>query len=403
MKILLSAYACEPNRGSEPEVGWNWALELANLGHQVWVITRSNNRKPIEEELSKTLPDSNLHFIYFDLPDWACRWKKGIKGVHLYYLLWQLGAYGVARQHHHLHQFDQVYHVTFVSVRQPSFMGCLGVPFVFGPVAGGERAPYALRKSFPLSGWLNDFLRDVANVLILFDPLMHLTFMTARHIYVTSEDTRRVLPWCYRHKASVHLAIGLSEAKTVPLSTRKTVGLNILFVGNLLYLKGIHLALRALPVLLAHAPDVHFTIIGNGPDKAWLKKLSALLQIETHVTWIDQLPRQSLLEQYALYDLLLFPSLHDSGGMVVLEALSRGLLTVCLDIGGPGQIVTSECGSCISVKNADEEDIVASIAACLAGFYDLPSSKREKMAMAATQRAAEFLWPTVVSKLFLTE
>ena len=34
-KILLSAYACEPHKGSEPGIGWNWAIQLASLGHQV--------------------------------------------------------------------------------------------------------------------------------------------------------------------------------------------------------------------------------------------------------------------------------------------------------------------------------------------------------------------------------
>jgi hypothetical protein len=44
-KILLSAYACEPNKGSEPEVGWKWAITLSQLGHEVYVITRLNNKK----------------------------------------------------------------------------------------------------------------------------------------------------------------------------------------------------------------------------------------------------------------------------------------------------------------------------------------------------------------------
>ena len=43
-KILLSAYACEPNRGSEPGVGWNWALQLNKLGYDIKVVTRLNNK-----------------------------------------------------------------------------------------------------------------------------------------------------------------------------------------------------------------------------------------------------------------------------------------------------------------------------------------------------------------------
>ena len=51
LKVLISAYACEPNKGSEPEVGWQWALQMARY-HDVTVLTRSNNRAGIEKELA---------------------------------------------------------------------------------------------------------------------------------------------------------------------------------------------------------------------------------------------------------------------------------------------------------------------------------------------------------------
>ncbi|AST06080.1 hypothetical protein AF2641_03890 [Anoxybacillus flavithermus] len=52
-KVLLSAYACEPNRGSEPGVGWNWAIELSKKGYEVWVLTRANNQDVIDNFLAK--------------------------------------------------------------------------------------------------------------------------------------------------------------------------------------------------------------------------------------------------------------------------------------------------------------------------------------------------------------
>ena len=52
LKILLSAYACEPNKGSEPEVGWKWATTLPRLGHEVYVVTRSNNKENIQNYLN---------------------------------------------------------------------------------------------------------------------------------------------------------------------------------------------------------------------------------------------------------------------------------------------------------------------------------------------------------------
>ena len=64
-EVLLIAFACEPNKGSEPGVGWNWALYLSKYLN-VTVVTRANNRNVIENELkSKFYP--NLSFVYYVL------------------------------------------------------------------------------------------------------------------------------------------------------------------------------------------------------------------------------------------------------------------------------------------------------------------------------------------------
>ena len=78
LKVLVSAYACEPDKGSEPGVGWNWAKQIAHF-HEVWVVTRTNNRPAIEERIEKN-PDPNLHFIYVDLPYGSVDGKKDSGG-----------------------------------------------------------------------------------------------------------------------------------------------------------------------------------------------------------------------------------------------------------------------------------------------------------------------------------
>ena len=276
MKILLSAYACEPNKGSEPSVGWHWALETARLGHEVWVLTRTNNRGPIEAELAKSPPIKNLHFLYYDLPHWARWWKKGNRGIHLYYLLWQWGAYLLAKRVHKTERFDRVHHVTFVSVRQPSFMGNLKIPFVFGPVAGGERAPWRLRMGYSLRGWVMDVVRDGATFLIRIDPFTRWTFKQAERIYVTSEQTLSLLPRKYRQKAMVQLAIGFDSSELPCLPEQQPLDLinnrrfRILYVGHLLYLKGMHLGIPAFAHLLKERPDARLTMIGKGPnERGW--------------------------------------------------------------------------------------------------------------------------------------
>ncbi|BCL60057.1 hypothetical protein DGMP_07500 [Desulfomarina profundi] len=138
MKILLSAYACEPNKGSEPGVGWNWAIELVKFGHDVHVLTRANNKPVIDAYFAANNKPKTLHFLYYDCPVWIQRFKKENRGIHLYYLLWQWGAYQLVKHVHAEVNFDMVHHITFGVVRQPSFMGGLDIPFTFGPVGGGS-------------------------------------------------------------------------------------------------------------------------------------------------------------------------------------------------------------------------------------------------------------------------
>src|SRR4051794_41120823 len=117
MQVLLSAYACEPNKGSEPAVGWNWVRELSRRGIDVTVITRANNRPSIEAAPSL----SGVRFIYVDTV--GRRLTKVPFGVYGYYVAWQLAALHAARKAEAANTFDYVHHVTFVSARLPSFMG----------------------------------------------------------------------------------------------------------------------------------------------------------------------------------------------------------------------------------------------------------------------------------------
>ena len=61
LRVLVSAYACEPAKGSEPGVGWRIAREMARY-HEVWVLTRTNNRPSIAAALDRD-PIPGLRFV----------------------------------------------------------------------------------------------------------------------------------------------------------------------------------------------------------------------------------------------------------------------------------------------------------------------------------------------------
>lgn len=398
MKILLSAYACEPGKGSEPAVGWHWAQEIASLGHEVWVLTRANNRKPIEEAL-KERPLPNAHFVYFDLPVWLRHLKKGARRVHLYYFLWQMGAFFKAKRLVRENEFDWVHHITFVGIHQPSFMGLLGVPFIYGPVAGGDKAPMALRHSYSLQGKLLDFFRDLWNLKTRWDLMMWLTFASARKIAVTSHQTLELVPGPFRDKCSVHLAVGAEFDETVKARKLEQLHPKLLFVGNLIDLKGVHLALRAFARYLPKSPGSRFTIVGKGPRETRLKQLAQSLGISEAIDWLPFMSQSELKTVYECHDALIFPSLRDSGGMVVLEALSRGLPAVVLDLGGPGAMVDSCCGFRIETGGRDEQAVIEQLAEAMEALFQ-DAERYAWLSQGALERTSALSWENQVGVFY---
>ena len=128
IRVLISAYACEPNKGSEPGVGWNWALQMAKMD-EVYVITRSNNRKVIETFLQKH-PVEHLHFYYHDCATWKRKMKKLPNGIFVYYKMWQKEILPIARKIVEDEKIDIVHHITFNEFRTPGKLYQLPVPFL---------------------------------------------------------------------------------------------------------------------------------------------------------------------------------------------------------------------------------------------------------------------------------
>jgi glycosyltransferase involved in cell wall biosynthesis len=400
LRVLLSAYACEPGKGSEPGIGWNWALGLARAGHEVWVLTRANNRPAIEQALAAEIETglrARLQFSYYDLPAWARWWKRGGRGVRLYYLLWQWGAYRSAQGLCRRTRFDLVHHLTFGVFRHPSFMGRLGLPFVFGPVGGGETAPHALRRTFPLRGYVADALRDLANWLVRVDPLMASVYRGAAVTLCKTAETLQRIPGRYHDKCRVHLEVGTPGAAPQARRPAEQARFRVLYVGRFVYWKGLHLGLMAFARLLERHPGAQLTVIGAGPDEAWLRTQARRLGIEGSVVWMPWQEREDVLRAYPRHDVFLYPSLHDSSGNAVLEALAGGLPVVCMKLGGPGELVTDECG--IRVAAGESAQVVGSLADALGALADRPQLV-EQMSRAAQQRASrQYSWNRQVERM----
>lgn len=392
LKVLISAYACEPGKGSEPGVGWNWARQIARFADEVWVITRANNRAVIEEAL-KEAPLPNVHWVYFDLPRWARFWKKGQRGVYLYYYLWQVGIYFLARRLHRKIKFDLIHHVTLGNYWMPSFLALLQAPFIWGPVGGGESAPQAFYRTFSLRGRIYEYLRSCARWLGEHDPFVRMAAKRANLALTKTQETAQRLK-----SLGAPQVITMSEVawpfeeiqQLAIIPARSGNPFRLLSLGRLLHWKGFHLGLRAFARFVREFPQSEYWLVGDGPERRNLEWLARDLGVADRVHFWGALPRAEALKKLAECDVLVHPSLHDSGGWVCVEAMAAGKPVICLDLGGPALQVTKETGFKIPARTPEQavEDM-AEVMLQLARAPEL----RLRMGEAARRRVREeFSW-----------
>jgi glycosyltransferase involved in cell wall biosynthesis len=325
-------------------VGWNCVQQIARF-HEVWVITRANNRESIEKTLAKA-PLPNAHWVYYDLPRWARIWKKGKRGVHPYYYLWQIGAYFTARGLLRSLKFDLVQHVTFVNYWMASFLALLPPPFIWGPVGGGESPPRGFWRSLSFRGKVYEALRNLARGLGELDPFVRLTARRAAVAVATTEETAVRLRGLGCREVVVLSQVALPKDEIDRLGglpIRQTGPFRLVSIGNLLHWKGFELGLRAFAKFHCRFPGEYW-LIGEGPERNRLERLARQLGVADKVTFWEALPRQEVFEKLAQCDVLVHPSLHDSGGYVCSEAMAAGRPVICLNIGGPAVQVTEETG-----------------------------------------------------------
>lgn len=120
------------------------------------------------------------------------------------------------------------------------------------------------------------------------------------------------------------------------------------FVGSLTHRKNVRVVLEALTRLRRRHLDsfriVHFTIVGDGPQREMLERMVADNNLEEQVTFVGALPMEEARRVIAANDVLILPSIYDGWGAVVNEALSAGTQVWCSDRCGAKSLVGEEPG-----------------------------------------------------------
>jgi glycosyltransferase involved in cell wall biosynthesis len=398
MKILISAFACSPLWGSEPGVGWNWAVELA-MTHDVVVLTHAYFQAHIDPVLAER-PEINLRVSYLDVKPVFGEFYEQLLNSHVYYVHWQYSAARHVKDMLSRESFDLIHHLTWGTFRFPTFLGGLGVPLAMGPLGGGDRAPLRLYRSLPWKERAFETIRLITLHLSRLEPCALLGLSRAKVVLCKTEDTLSLLPFWVRSRAFIAPEIGApapSLNQVTPLPCMSGRKFKLFFAGRLIGLKGIQLAIHAVKKLRNEGISVELDIAGEGPLRPFLERLIAQTGLTGEVKLLGSVPRDRLMLLYQDADLFLFPSLHDSSGNVILESLSCGLPVICLDLGGPKYYVNQDCGVVIATKDCDEEGLGAAIASTVKTLI-LDPERLQRMRAAAIEHANSQSWTNVIQE-----
>lgn len=370
MNLLLCAYACAPNEGSEPEVGWRMVTGIANQcpTDTVFVITKGNNSEGISSEV---YPE-NLKFIYYSAPKWLSFWKKGGRGVRTYYYLWMIGAVLLLKKKKL--KFDIIHHVTFVNDWLPSFFFLLKgerAKFIWGPI--GSHDP--IDKKFldgPKKKLVEIFRISLQFLFRNFDPFFLLCKRNSDFVFGINDNVRRKVGLVSKGRFFSEPAIGIDAPKSVPKQKHSGSVFKLVSVGRLLYIKNFKLTLLAFSKFLGSKRDGRtalLTIVGGGAELHDLIAYAEVLGISKYVEFVGNVPLQEVDSFFSSADIFLFPTL-ENAGFVVLEAMSHGLPIIAMNYGGPAQFVTSYVDQQLVSSESDYEKIADDLARNIHRFYE---------------------------------
>jgi glycosyltransferase involved in cell wall biosynthesis len=372
------------------------AREIARY-HDTWILTAYEHEAAIREELANN-PVEAMRFVFLDPWGWTMdrdrRYKRIPWQPPIHYYAWQLSAYLKARSLHERVRFDIIHHVTYARYYTPSFLSLLPVPFLWGPVGGGESAPRPFWRDFGGRGMAYEALRHLARWLGEFDPFVRMTARRSALARATTGETAVRLRKIGCPNVEIFPQSCLPDAEIRSIQNRAGAMQRrgdekvFLSVARLLHWKGIHLGLRAFA--LARPRDTEYWIVGTGPEKSRLESLTKRLGIADRVRFMGDLSREETLGMLGSCLALVHTSLHDSGGVVCVEAMAAARPVICLAIGGPATQVTPQTGFVIPAITPEES--VRGIAVAMRQLVD-DDGLRAALGQNAFQHAsARFSW-----------
>jgi len=197
----------------------------------------------------------------------------------------------------------------------------------------------------------------------------------AQCILVGTGAALSAVPESWRSKCRSLTYAGVEHDVYLPPDSRPdNAAVRLLFVGRLIPYKGVELLLRALAIA-ARQHSFHLDIVGAADPayKGFLWRLSEELGLATvpepasrithhasrithraSIAFLPPRPRAQLIHLYQRADIFCFPTICDTYGIALLEAMSCGCAALVSDIAGAGEIVNGNNGLKVALRSPEQ-------------------------------------------------
>ncbi len=141
--------------------------------------------------------------------------------------------------------------------------------------------------------------------------------------------------------------------------TRKKLGFDpdmtyILYVGRLAEEKNVTQLLKDFGRVTVRNPKVHLLLAGDGPDRKAYEGIVKARDLSDSVNFLGTVSHDDLIQYFIACDIFAFPSLTDTQGLVLLEAMASGTPAVVYDALGPGDIIADGETGLVAKPGSDQ-------------------------------------------------
>lgn len=352
LSILINAYACSPNMGSEPGMGWNWCVSLA-VHCELHIVTEGEFREQIETEVARLPQGGNMHFYYNPVSEEIRRmcWNQGDWRFYKHYKQWQWKTYQMAKEICRQRHIDVLHQLNMIGFREPGYLWKLSeeqnIPFVWGPIGGLKQFPEAYLNG---AGWKMNLFMRLKNRLNIWqlkhDKRVNKAFKQAELLISSIPDSYHAIKE-YKGLESVVIpetGCFLSEENLADDKRFFNETLTVVWVGKFDFRKRLDIAIKA--VAATENKRIRLCVYGTGNEKqlADVKRLVAENGLDEQIQWMGSVSNQQVKVAMQKADVFLFTSVSEDTSTVVLEAVSAHLPVLCFDACGMSAVITENVG-----------------------------------------------------------